>query len=93
MSNVIRFLEIQGGKSTSSAAEYAATVALLDIDEEQRQALLDRDCTALSQLLDGRPRMLFFVNTPSPDDHEIFPDDDKDDDGVPDEEVPPYEPK
>lgn len=71
------------------AAEYAAAVALLDADKAQQQALLDRNPSALNELLNGRARMMFMVNTPSPDDHEAIPDDD--DDGVPDEDAPPHQ--
>ena len=44
-----------------SIADYAASVAALDIDEEQRRALLDRDPDALSGLLGGRKRMMCVV--------------------------------
>jgi len=94
MSNAIQFLEAMGSNAALgrlSAAGYAAAVAQLDADEAQQQALLDRNHVALNDLLDGRPKMVFFVNTPSPDDHEAIPDDDKDGDGVPDEDEPPYE--
>lgn len=94
MSNAIQFLEAMGSNASLgrlSAAEYAAAVAQLDADEAQQQALLDRNHVALNGLLDGRPKMVFMVNSPSPDDHETFPDDDKDGDGVPDEDEPPYE--
>jgi len=74
-----------------SAADYAAAVARIDAEETQQRALLARDHVALNGLLGGRTEMLFYVNTPSPDDHEANPDDDKDDDGVPDQEEPPYE--
>lgn len=94
MSNVIQFLEAMGrnpGIHGLSAADYAASVALLEIDGAQRQALLDRDSATLSDLVDGRARMMCFISVPSPDDHEAIPDDDKDGDGVPDEDEPPYE--
>lgn len=93
MSNVIQFLEAMGrnpGVHGLSAADYAASVALLEIDGAQRQALLDRDHSVLSDLVDGRPRMMCYVTSPSPDDHEAIPDDDDDGDGVPDEDEPPY---
>ena len=94
MSNVIQFLEAMGrnpGVHGASAADYAASVALLEIDGAQQQALLDRNPAALNGLLDGRSKMMFYINTPSPDDHEAIPDDDDSDgDGVPDEDEPPY---
>ena len=94
MSNVIQFLEAMGRNPVihgASAADYAATVALLEIDGAQQQALLDRDPAALNDLLDGRRRMMFYINTPSPDDHEAIPDEDNDGDGVPDQDEPPHE--
>ena len=94
MSNVIQFLEAMGrdpGVHGASAADYAASVALLEIDGAQQQALLTRNPAALNDLLDGRSRMFCFVNTPSPDDHEAIPDDDEDGDGVPDDDELPYE--
>ena len=56
MSNVIRFLETMGSKPIS-AADYAATVAALEVGLPQRKALLDRDPDALSELLDGRRQL------------------------------------
>ena len=56
MSNVIRFLETMGRKPISPA-DYAATVAALEIGAPQRKALLDRDQDALNELLDGRRQL------------------------------------
>ncbi|MFS8064399.1 MAG: hypothetical protein ACMG5Z_07395 [Luteimonas sp.] len=56
MSNVIRFLESMGSQPIS-AADSAATVVALEVNASQRQALLDRDHTALSDLLGGRKEM------------------------------------
>jgi hypothetical protein len=56
MSNVIRFLETMGRKPISPA-DYAATVAALEIEAPQRKALLDRDQSALNELLDGRRQL------------------------------------
>jgi len=94
MSNVIRFLEEMGRNPAvgrMAAAEYAATMAAFDIDQPQRQALLDRNHVVLGDLVDGRLRMMFYITVPSPDDHEAIPDDDNDGDGVPDDDEPPYE--
>jgi hypothetical protein len=60
LSNVIQFLEAMG-RSPVSTAEYAASVAALNIDATQQQALLSRDHAALSGLLDGRKKMYFMV--------------------------------
>jgi hypothetical protein len=56
MSNVIRFLETMGRKPISPA-DFAATVAALEIEAPQRKALLDRDQGALNELLDGRRQL------------------------------------
>lgn len=87
MSNVIHFLESLGARATLSAANYAAAVAEIGVDDVQRQALLARDPVALNSLLDGRPKMLFYVNAPNDDEPEFEPDD-KDGDGVPDQDEP-----
>lgn len=63
MSDVIRFLDSMGSQSLSPV-QYAATVAALDIDASQRQALLDRDPAALSELLGGRDQMRCFILVP-----------------------------
>lgn len=63
MSNAIRFLEAMGSRPVLSAVEYTATIEALDVDGAQRQALLDRDHAALNDLLGGRAKMRFFVNT------------------------------
>ena len=56
MSNIIRFLETMGSKPISPA-DYAATVAALEVGVPQRKALLDRDQDALNELLDGRRQL------------------------------------
>jgi hypothetical protein len=56
MSNIIRFLESMGSKPISPA-DYAATVAALEMGDPQRKALLDRDQDALNELLDGRRQL------------------------------------
>jgi hypothetical protein len=63
MSNVIRFLEAVG-KQPLSAAEYMASVSLLDIDAAQRDALIQRDQRALAEAMGGRDvmRCLIFGN-------------------------------
>ena len=60
MSNIIRFLETMGSKPIS-AADYAATVAALEVGAPQRKALLDRDQDALNELLGGRKKLLFAI--------------------------------
>lgn len=89
MSNVIQFLESLGGRSAPSPAEYAAAVAGLEVDEPQQRALLDRNGVTLNELLGGNAKMVFAVSLPN--EHETIPDDDKDDDGVPDEDEQPFE--
>ena len=61
MSQVLQFLESLGrdGAVAARAGQgYLAAVSSLDIDEMQRQALLDRDAGALADLLGARPVML-----------------------------------
>lgn len=61
MSNVIQFLETLGGSAALtrlSAAEYAASVAALDVDDVERQALINRDQDTLNGLLGGRYDMM-----------------------------------
>lgn len=60
MSNAIRFLE-SAGASQLSAADYAVSVAALDVESPQRAALLDRDARALGRLLGGREKLMFAV--------------------------------
>lgn len=90
MSNVIQFLESMGSRPAPSAAEYAAIVAGLEINEAQRKALLDADHAALNELLDGRAKMYCYVSAPNEKEPEpaSVPDDDSDDDGVPDRDEP-----
>ena len=89
MSQIIQFLEAAGREPALSPAGYATAVAALQIPDAQRQALLERDHAALNALLDGRPRMICMVNAPLDDEeHETNPDD-RDGDGVPDENQPP----
>ena len=58
MSNAIQFLEALGSNSARlSVAEYELILASLEIEEEQRTALLDRDRDALGTLLGPRPGM------------------------------------
>ena len=62
MSNVVQFIERLGRDPKGlSIADYTASVAALDIDEEQRRALLERDQDALSALLGGREKMMCVV--------------------------------
>ena len=86
MSNAIQFLDSMGSKQLT-AGEYAAAVAELEVDEAQRQALLDRDHAALNVLLDGRAKLLFAICTPDDDQPERSPDD-GDEHEVPDQEEP-----
>jgi hypothetical protein len=84
MSNVIQFLEAMGSNRLThvSTAEYAATVAALDVDDSQRRALLDRDLDALNGLLGGREEMLCSVW--SPEEAPIRRDDDEREQDQPD---------
>lgn len=67
MSNVIQFLESMGGNAVMArmtAADYEAAIAMLDTDDESREALNLRDHSKLNHLLNGRPIMLCFVAAP-----------------------------
>lgn len=84
MSNVIPFLEAMGrnpGMTRLSAADFAATVALLEIGDAERQSLLLRDHSSLNDLLGGRAKMVCMVW--SPEEQPVRKDDDQ-----PDEEQP-----
>lgn len=67
MSPAIGFLASLGSKPLT-AAEYAAAVANLDVDEPQRAALIDRDVVALNGLLEGRTKLCFAVCAPDEQD-------------------------
>ena len=82
MSKIIQFLESMGRDASirrMSVEDYSAAVAVLDVDQAQREALLQRDHTALNDLLGGRSTQmmmsLFPVEEPKRQD------DEKDDDG------------
>jgi hypothetical protein len=64
MSGAIQFLATIGSQSPLSAADFAATVSLLDIGDEQKSALLDGDEARLNHLLDGRTKLFFAVCAP-----------------------------
>lgn len=67
MSNVIQFLESMGANAAMArmnVADYAAAIAMLDADQESREALVLRDHSKLNDLLDGRPFMMCMVAAP-----------------------------
>ena len=72
MINTIRFLETIGA-SPISYADYAGSVAALDVDPAEREALLQHDHAALNDLLRGRQTMFLAVFAP---DEEPCPEDD-----------------
>lgn len=86
MTNAIQFLESMGRNpalASLSAAGYAAAVAGLELDAQQRDALLERDPVALGALLGARPKMIcsqFSPHAPREDEQEKIPDDDGQDD-------------
>lgn len=85
MSNVIAFLESLGRDATMAAQgqdTYAAAVDALGLDDEPRQALLDRDAAALGDLLGGRLEMMCLL---FPADGDEKKDDDQDDSDQPDD--------
>ena len=81
MSNVIAFLEKMGNNAAlanPAPEDYAAAVDALGLDDAPRQALLDRDASALSGLLGGRMQMMCFL---FPADGEEKKDSDEPEDG------------
>jgi hypothetical protein len=71
MSNAIQFLESLG--RNPAPIDYVAAVAALDVDEAQRQALMDRNHAGLNDLLGGRPKMLCLIlpaDEPAPEGEE-----------------------
>jgi hypothetical protein len=87
MSKVIQFLEAMGSTSASarlSDTEYADAISTLDIDPAQRQALLNRDHSALSNLLGGRATMFFGLVPAENDEPE---DDPEKEDEAPEQEI------
>ena len=95
MSNVIRFLETLGSKPALTPAEYAATVAALDIDAAQQLAMLQRDPGTLNGLLGGRALMAMYIATPDGGEEPEERPDHTDDDDAEIEDAPesPEEPK
>lgn len=75
MSNVIQFLEAAGCNAALTPVDYVAAVALLEVDDAQRQALLERDHAGLSKLLDGRMKMMCLIVAPDEDAPASVPDD------------------
>lgn len=96
MTNVIAFLEAMGqdaGKSRLQGEDYAAAVDALGLDDAPRQALLQRDASAIGDLLGGRMKMMCLL---FPADGDEKKDDQQDDqnDGPGDDEkkesIQPY---
>lgn len=70
---VIKFLE-SIGSAPMRDSEYVSAVVGLDIDNEQRVALLARDGDHLGKLLGGRDVMYCSVLAPDHEDAPVFPD-------------------
>jgi hypothetical protein len=90
MSQTIRFIESLGCKpafGNVSAADYANAVGSLEVGDEERQALLERDSVALGRLLGARPTMACMVW--APDEAPMRKEDDQSDTEQPAEEEPP----
>ncbi|WP_368563943.1 hypothetical protein [Pseudoxanthomonas sp. UTMC 1351] len=90
MSQTIRFMESLGSKPAFgkvSAADYANAVGSLEVGDEERQALLDRNVAALGDLLGGRPAMACMVW--APDQEPMRKEDDQSDTEQPVEEESP----
>lgn len=62
MSNVVQFLEaLARNPRPLSAEEYSATVAALDVREEEGAALLAKDADALAKTVGGFSLLCFIV--------------------------------
>jgi hypothetical protein len=67
MSNVIRFLETIAADAAASrlaAMDYSGTVASLNANDQEKQALLGRDDSKLRALLDSRHKMFCMIFSP-----------------------------
>lgn len=65
MTDVIGFLESLGSMSQGMSAEaYAAAVAALDVEQDQREALVSGDVVVLSERLGGRTAMMCMIWAP-----------------------------
>ncbi|MDQ3510991.1 MAG: hypothetical protein M3414_04765 [Pseudomonadota bacterium] len=78
MSQVIEFLDAAGSNAQLSAVDYAASVAMLQVDADEKRALLDRDHLALAALLDGRTETCCHISLPDGDEPEPMQDDEDD---------------
>lgn len=70
MSDAIQFLEDLGHSAAWNkcpAEAYEHAIDLLQIDEDQKRMLLERDHHALNRLLGGRTMMAMHVATPDSD--------------------------
>lgn len=91
MSNVIQFLEALGSNpalTRLSVADYEAVVASLDAEVAQRQALLDRNHSALNDLLGGRAERMMLAQY-APEEHPFKEDDDRRESDEPSEQPTP----
>lgn len=88
MSNAIQFLDTLGSQPALSPADYAATVAAIQMDSAQREALLQRDLDKLHDLLGARGSMAVWVATPDGGEEPQKSPDQPDDDGVVPEDAP-----
>lgn len=74
MSQVIQLLDTAGSNAKLSAADYTALVAKLQIDADQKQALLDRDHVALAAMLNGPEKPCCHISLPYSDEPEPMQD-------------------
>lgn len=71
-----------------SAFDYAANVALLDVDDAQKQALVARDGSSLSELLGGRTEPMMLAQW-APDSEPLRRDDDQQEGDEPSQDPTP----
>jgi hypothetical protein len=87
MSTAIQFLETMGASAIfarMSISDYESAVALLNVDDNQRESLLNSDAKKLGDQLNGRDTLFCLVFSP----------DEQEDKPAPDQEgeTPPEEP-
>ena len=79
MSNVIRFLETMGANAVAArlaAVDYSGTIASLEVNDQEKQALLGRDDSKLKSLLDSKHKMFCMIFSPEEEaPHSPEPDD------------------
>ena len=80
MSNVIRFLETMGRDARVADLDpsaFAQLVEGLEGDRESKLALIGRDASVLSRLMEGRHKMFCFIMAPDDNEQQDAPEPDE----------------